>query len=57
MKAVIATSNQGKLREFERLFDDIAIEIEPQSKFNVPDAVERITLQPSFIPIFAQLFL
>ena len=40
MKAVIASSNQGKLREFERLFDDIAIEIEPQSKFNVPDAVE-----------------
>ena len=40
MKAVIATSNQGKLREFERLFDDIAIEIEPQSKFNVPDAIE-----------------
>lgn len=40
MKAVIATSNQGKLREFERLFDDIAIEIEPQSTFNVPDAIE-----------------
>ncbi len=40
MKAVIATSNQGKLREFKRLFDDIAIEIEPQSKFNVPDAIE-----------------
>ncbi len=40
MKAVIATSNQGKLREFKRLFDDIAIEIKPQSKFNVPDAIE-----------------
>ena len=40
MKAVIATSNQGKLREFKSLFNDIAIEIEPQSKFNVPDAVE-----------------
>jgi len=40
MKVVLATSNQGKLREFERLFSNSGLEIQPQSKFNIPDAIE-----------------
>jgi len=40
MKAVLATSNQGKLREFERLFANSDLEVQPQSKFNIPDAIE-----------------
>ena len=39
MKAVLATSNQGKLREFERLFANSNLEVQPQSKFNIPDAI------------------
>ena len=41
MKAVIATSNKGKPREFKRLFSHLAIKIQPQSEFNVPDAIEN----------------
>jgi XTP/dITP diphosphohydrolase len=40
MKVVLATSTQGKLREFERLFSNSGLEIQPQSKFNIPDAIE-----------------
>tara|TARA_B110000444_G_C18741174_1_gene548096 strand:- start:77 stop:673 length:597 start_codon:yes stop_codon:yes gene_type:complete len=40
MKVVLATSNQGKLREFERLFSNSGLEVQPQSKFNIPDAIE-----------------
>ena len=40
MKVVLATSNQGKIREFERLFSNSGLEVQPQSKFNIPDAIE-----------------
>ena len=41
MKVILATSNEGKLKEFKRLFLNLEFDIEPQSKFNVPDAVEN----------------
>jgi XTP/dITP diphosphohydrolase len=40
MKVILATSNEGKLKEFKRLFLNLDFDVEPQSKFNVPDAVE-----------------
>lgn len=39
-KIVAATSNAGKLREFNRLLADLGIEVVPQSAFGVPDADE-----------------
>lgn len=37
---VLASSNQGKLREFAQLFDQMDIEVIPQSEFDVPEAEE-----------------
>ncbi|CAA6824004.1 MAG: Nucleoside 5-triphosphatase RdgB (dHAPTP, dITP, XTP-specific) (EC [uncultured Thiotrichaceae bacterium] len=39
-KVVLASGNQGKLREFNRMLADVNLDIAPQSKFNVPEAVE-----------------
>lgn len=39
-KIILASNNAGKLREFKSLFSTIAINIVPQSEFNVEDAVE-----------------
>ena len=37
---VLASSNAGKLREFNQLLGDLDIEVVPQSQFNVTDAEE-----------------
>jgi XTP/dITP diphosphohydrolase len=39
-KLVLASNNQGKIREFEEIFASINIELIPQSKFNVPEVDE-----------------
>ncbi len=39
-RAVLASGNAGKLREFKRLLADAHIEVEPQSGFDVPEAEE-----------------
>ena len=39
-KLVIASGNQGKLREIQALLAPLAIEVIPQSAFNVPEAEE-----------------
>lgn len=39
-KIVIASSNPGKLREFEQMLAPLGIEIVPQSKFGIPEAGE-----------------
>ena len=39
-KIVLASSNQGKLREFKHLLQGAQFEIIPQSKFNTPEAIE-----------------
>lgn len=41
-KLVLASNNQGKLAEFEQLFSqaNLPIEVLPQGKFGIPDAVE-----------------
>ena len=39
-KLVIASGNQGKLRELEHLLAPLGLEIIPQSKLNVPEAEE-----------------
>ena len=41
MKVILATSNEGKLKEFKQLLLNLDFDVEPQSKFNVPDAVEN----------------
>lgn len=40
MKVVLASSNQGKIKEFRQLLDKLHIEIIPQSELNVSDADE-----------------
>ena len=40
MKVVIASSNQGKIREFEELLADLPWEVVPQTALNVTDADE-----------------
>ncbi len=40
MKVVLASNNKGKLRELGELLADHHIEIVPQGKFDIPDAVE-----------------
>lgn len=40
---VLATSNQGKVKEFSSLLAEHAIEIVPQNNFNVPDVPETGT--------------
>ncbi len=37
---VLATGNAGKLREFRRMLADSGLDIQPQSAFAVPEAVE-----------------
>ena len=37
---VLASGNSGKIKEFQAIFKNIAIEIIPQSEFNVPDCDE-----------------
>lgn len=39
-KIVIATGNQGKLREIQQLLSPLKIEVLPQSNFNIPEADE-----------------
>jgi len=39
-KIVLASGNQGKLREFAQLFAPMDIEVIPQSEFDVPEAEE-----------------
>lgn len=39
-KIVIASGNQGKLREIQQLLSSLAIEVVPQSDFNIPEADE-----------------
>lgn len=39
-KIVIASSNPGKLREFEQMLAPLGIELVPQSKFGIPEAGE-----------------
>lgn len=39
-KVVLASSNAGKLREFNRMLADVHFNIVPQSEFDVPDAIE-----------------
>lgn len=43
MKWVLASNNQGKLAEFERLFDkaNLAVQIVPQGSLGIGDAVEN----------------
>ena len=39
-KIILASSNKGKIREFDELFQNFEIEIIPQNNLSVPDAVE-----------------
>lgn len=39
-RVVLASGNQGKLREFNRMLQNAGLDIVPQSKFDVPDAIE-----------------
>jgi XTP/dITP diphosphohydrolase len=39
-RIVLASSNPGKLAEFNDLLADSGLQVEPQSAFNVPDAEE-----------------
>jgi XTP/dITP diphosphohydrolase len=39
-RLVLASSNPGKLREFNALLEPLGIEVIPQSRFSVPDAEE-----------------
>lgn len=39
-RIVIATGNQGKLREIQQLLSPLKIEVLPQSDFNIPEADE-----------------
>lgn len=39
-KIVLASNNQGKIKEFQEIFKDLDIEIVPQSEFNVPEINE-----------------
>ncbi len=39
-KIVLASGNQGKLKEFQQLLGDCGFDIVPQSDFNVPEAEE-----------------
>ncbi|MBK8753417.1 MAG: RdgB/HAM1 family non-canonical purine NTP pyrophosphatase [Candidatus Competibacteraceae bacterium] len=39
-KIVLATNNPGKAREFAALLADLAVEVVPQSAFNVPEVAE-----------------
>lgn len=39
-KIVLASNNQGKLREFQQLFSPLGIELQVQAELNVPDAPE-----------------
>lgn len=41
MKVTLASSNQGKLAEFQQLLSGLNFEIVPQSAFNIPDAIEN----------------
>jgi XTP/dITP diphosphohydrolase len=43
LKIVLATGNQGKVKELAHLLKDQAFEIVPQSDFNVPDVAETGT--------------
>jgi len=39
-KLVLASNNQGKIKEFKSIFDEIGIEIIPQAELNVPEIDE-----------------
>jgi len=40
MKIVLASSNQGKIKELSELLSPLNFEISPQTEFNIPDADE-----------------
>lgn len=42
-KVVLATGNQGKVREFTSLFEAFKLRVVPQSEFNVPEVAETGT--------------
>ncbi|MEP1447540.1 MAG: XTP/dITP diphosphatase [Paraglaciecola sp.] len=42
-KVVLATGNQGKVKELARMLTDLAIEVVPQSEFSVSDVAETGT--------------
>ncbi|WJG10379.1 XTP/dITP diphosphatase [Aliiglaciecola sp. LCG003] len=42
-KIVLATGNQGKVKEFARMLQDFPYEVIPQSEFSVPEAPETGT--------------
>ena len=42
-KIVLATGNQGKVKELARMLEPLNIEVLPQSEFNVPDVPETGT--------------
>lgn len=40
LKVVLASSNKGKIREFQEIFADLPIELIPQTELNIPDIEE-----------------
>ena len=41
MKVTVASSNKGKLTEFQQLLSGLNFDVVPQSEFQVPDAIEN----------------
>jgi len=41
MKVTVASSNKGKLAEFQQLLSGLNFDVVPQSEFQVPDAIEN----------------
>lgn len=41
MKVTLASSNKGKLAEFQQLLSGLNFDVVPQSEFQVPDAIEN----------------
>lgn len=41
MKVTLASSNKGKLAEFQQLLSEMDFDVVPQSDFQVPDAIEN----------------
>lgn len=42
-KIVLATGNKGKVKEFEKLLEDLPFDVIPQSEFDLPEAEETGT--------------
>ncbi|MDX2463123.1 MAG: non-canonical purine NTP pyrophosphatase, partial [Porticoccus sp.] len=41
MKVTLASSNKGKLAEFQQLLSELSFSVVPQSDFQIPDAIEN----------------